>query len=226
MSRYLLRGCFGAVLICFSSGCSRTPTNCRPAPDSKAESKQRDPAADTQSDSKQDTQVPQLTGVPREWAMQLLSLKQIQGVGGRLYLPPTEWRSEWADGQVLLQTPQATTVIRQNATVAFWTLHRAAKDDALAEVPNVIAKTEAQAKSELEAAGFTVMTVRRKPSEKEDKTPDKVLDQFPRAAGPWTVIDRSAACGENLGGICNRLRGLCEGFPGSIHLFAYMWRRC
>ena len=74
--------------------------------------------------------MPQLTGVPREWAMQLLRLKQLHGVSGRLMLPPSEYPREAAEGVVYLQTPQAATTMRLSSIVAFWTLHRAAHDDA------------------------------------------------------------------------------------------------
>ena len=58
------------------------------------------------------TDVPQLVGVPREWAMQLLQLKQLKGIHGQLYLPKERWQNEWLENRVYLQTPQPATVTR------------------------------------------------------------------------------------------------------------------
>jgi beta-lactam-binding protein with PASTA domain len=188
---------FALLLATFVFGCNREapPSNATPVDEGRKDSTSAPLAAaditDDASKSNTATQVPQLTGVPNEWAIQLLRLKQLQGVQGRLYLPDDRWQSDWAEGRVYVQTPQPATWAKPDAHVAFWTVHRAAEDDALAEVPDVIGKSLEEAKAAIEEAGLGVMTVSRKPTPNEASGADAVLDQFPRAQqvlGPSSTV--------------------------------------
>ncbi|MGK2931820.1 MAG: PASTA domain-containing protein [Solirubrobacterales bacterium] len=120
--------------------------------------------------------VPPLVGVTFEAAKQRLSAKGLE------YSSSGE-TSDRPEGEVLTQSPDAGTQVDPGSTVELTVSTGPA--DSETSVPNVVGLSSAQAKSDLEAAGFTVSA--------QDQTTDieqqdgRVIDQTP--AGGSTAAD-------------------------------------
>lgn len=133
------------------------------------------------------TRVPEIRGRSVEEARQCLRLRWLDGVGGKFFLHPRDWRRDLTAGYVYMQTPQPGTPSRSGARVGYWRFFPAPEEAEIVTVPLLLGKPGNDALQEIRVLKLDFMYAKT-PTPPEDYSGSDetftVVDQYPRDGQP------------------------------------------